>query len=397
MKPVENKVLVFAHVPPPLHGQSVMVEAGLSALRERWPERVSHVDARWSGSMAEIGAGGWRKALLVPRYVIKALRLRFTGQANILYYVPGPVKLSAVLRDWVVLAALRPFFDRTVFHWHAVGQGEWSAGSGRVVLGRGGLFDRLARRASAVVLGRPALSLVVSPCSDPDARAVESGEIRVVDNGLVDPCPDFVNEAAVRRRSTEGLRILFLSVGTREKGVLDAVEAVGRFARGYGGGRVALTLAGGLADDVREEVLARIGEWKRELGPERIAFDLIGFVTGTDKCRLWREHDLLLFPSHWESFGLVAVEAMAWGLPVVAAASDGARGVLGDGYPWLAPVGDTEGLARALAACRESLAAGGEAAQPECWRGRYLARFGVDGFRKRIVAAVGPLMEGAFG
>jgi glycosyltransferase involved in cell wall biosynthesis len=46
--------------------------------------------------------------------------------------------------------------------------------------------------------------------------------------------------------------------------------------------------------------------------------DLLGFHQGAEKVRLLKAAGCFLMPSHYESFGQVAVEAMASGLPVVA-------------------------------------------------------------------------------
>lgn len=46
--------------------------------------------------------------------------------------------------------------------------------------------------------------------------------------------------------------------------------------------------------------------------------DLIGFKQGAEKVRLLKNAGCFCMPSHYESFGQVAVEAMACGLPVVA-------------------------------------------------------------------------------
>jgi hypothetical protein len=42
----KRKILVFAHVPPPHHGQSVMVQVLLDGLREDERFEVHHVDGR---------------------------------------------------------------------------------------------------------------------------------------------------------------------------------------------------------------------------------------------------------------------------------------------------------------------------------------------------------------
>jgi glycosyltransferase involved in cell wall biosynthesis len=69
--------------------------------------------------------------------------------------------------------------------------------------------------------------------------------------------------------------------------------------------------------------------------------------------------DLLLLPSETESFGLVALEAMASGVPVVASDVGGLPEVVAHGATgFLAPVGDIEAMAgycvRLLRDCAEA-------------------------------------------
>lgn len=62
-----------------------------------------------------------------------------------------------------------------------------------------------------------------------------------------------------------------------------------------------------------EQLLPKI----KELGLEK-NIDFLGFIDGVDKLKVLRSSKIFLFPSHYESFGIVAAEAMAVGLPVVA-------------------------------------------------------------------------------
>jgi glycosyltransferase involved in cell wall biosynthesis len=80
----------------------------------------------------------------------------------------------------------------------------------------------------------------------------------------------------------------------------------------------------------------------------------------------WRAHellphalnaaDLLVLPSLGEAFGLVLIEAMACGLPVVACASHGPAAIVADGKTgWLVPPDGVDALADALLAAGDAI------------------------------------------
>ena len=121
------------------------------------------------------------------------------------------------------------------------------------------------------------------------------------------------------RLEGKGNGLVFLGTLSRNKGVDIAV----RTAREL---HVPLTIAGEVRDDNKPfldaEVFPYIGDHIR----------FIGEVAHAEKARLLREADALLFPSRWnEAFGLVMVEALACGTPVVALRNGAVPEVLEDG------------------------------------------------------------------
>jgi phosphatidylinositol alpha-mannosyltransferase len=152
---------------------------------------------------------------------------------------------------------------------------------------------------------------------------------------------------------------------------------------------VRLLVAGpGDTDDVRSAV-------PRSL---RDRVDLLGLVPEADKPSVYASGHVYCAPNtHGESFGIVLVEAMSAGTPVVASDLPAFRRVLEDGEAGvLVPVGDAGALAAALAAVlhdpgrRERLAAAGRCAvQVYDWR--TVTRQVVDVYEAALAAAPAPV------
>lgn len=116
--------------------------------------------------------------------------------------------------------------------------------------------------------------------------------------------------------------------------------------------RVELTLAGGTTVEPgtarRLRALAR-----REGVAPQVRF--LGEVDPATLRNLYVESDLLVLPSRYEGFGMVYLEAMAFGLPVIASAAGGARELVRPGVNgFLCPPGDAVDVARIVAYLREN-------------------------------------------
>jgi glycosyltransferase involved in cell wall biosynthesis len=61
------------------------------------------------------------------------------------------------------------------------------------------------------------------------------------------------------------------------------------------------------------------------------AVEFVGFKTGQDLADYYRMADVFVFPSRWETFGIVMIEAMACGTPVAAYPVQGPEDVIDEG------------------------------------------------------------------
>ncbi|MGE3746106.1 MAG: glycosyltransferase [Sphingomonadaceae bacterium] len=129
------------------------------------------------------------------------------------------------------------------------------------------------------------------------------------------------------------LKLLFVGRFDRQKGLDVLIEALGPL-----GHRVALRIVGAPVlssppPRSREEFIQYVG-WR----------DRDGVASEMKAC------DALVVPSRWEGFGLVAVEAMRLGKPVIASAVGGLREILDNGrFGYLVEPGNALELRRVLA------------------------------------------------
>ena len=180
---------------------------------------------------------------------------------------------------------------------------------------------------------------------------------------------DAAERAADRAALGIGDRLAVLTVGGIEprKGSLTLLDGLARLrALAPDLDPLLLIVGGATLFDYRDEI-DRFCARARELGVSEHVRQ-VGTVSPAELERHYRAADLFAFPSTKEGFGLVALEALAAGLPVVASEIDVFRTFLAHGEnALLCPTGDAEELGDCLArlardaALRGRLVAGGRA------------------------------------
>jgi len=174
--------------------------------------------------------------------------------------------------------------------------------------------------------------------------------------------------AALRDRAGADGRFLFLTVGGIEprKGSLHLLEAMAALKGDLDPPPLLAVVGGHSFQDhagYREAALARA----TQLGLSERDVVILGTVPDAEMPGWYQAADTFVFPSVKEGFGLVVLEAMAAGLPVVVSDIPVFREFLGRGEALLSRVGDSASLARAMRravtdrAVRVRLAAGGPA------------------------------------
>ncbi len=366
------KLLVFAHVPPPYHGQSAAVKLMLQHFggdRRKWKFRrlppnvygieCYHVNARFSKTLEDVGELQAGKLLLVLFYCLQAIWCRFRYGVKNLYYVPAPGKAVALYRDWLVMFFCRPFFDKIIFHWHGGGLAKWLETAVQIRM----------RSVTCHLMKGASLSIVLTEFGRGDAEKLLPQRVAVVASGIPDPCPQFAEKLLPRRRARAAafnqilsggfarwnetdktVNVLFIAHCIREKGVFDAIEAVAlaneKLAAESSPLRFRLTLIGAFASRIEEKELH---EFIRRRDAQS-AVTILGFVSDERKILELRNADIFCFPSYYPAEGQPAslMEALAFGLPIVTTRWRAIPAMLPENYPGLVDIKSPAQIAEKL-------------------------------------------------
>jgi starch synthase len=105
----------------------------------------------------------------------------------------------------------------------------------------------------------------------------------------------------------------------------------------------------------RDQELWLVGPAARRtlaLLPDGNGVKYLGAVPHTQLPELFAQCDVLVFPSYFEGFGLVILEAMASGLPVIASSATAGPDIYADGHGgWITEPGDLDQLTSLMSRC----------------------------------------------
>ncbi|OGK56307.1 hypothetical protein A3J15_00070 [Candidatus Roizmanbacteria bacterium RIFCSPLOWO2_02_FULL_38_10] len=157
-------------------------------------------------------------------------------------------------------------------------------------------------------------ALIQEGVSDSKINVIRVG----VDLKLFKPKPN------LKKKKSSIIKLLFVGRLVEEKGVYDVIEFFSQLVKNQ---NITLTLAGSGPMSIPINRLIGINKWEKKVKIVQSKYDEIP--------RLYQDHDILIAPSKttntWEEqYGMVLVEAMACGLPIIAYDSGAISEVLGN-------------------------------------------------------------------
>jgi len=217
------------------------------------------------------------------------------------------------------------------------------------------------------------------------------GDYKVIPNGV--DVQRYANAVPIARWQDGTHNVLFVGRHEPRKGLLDLLKAHRIMRKTGSGSRLLIVGSGPQEREARRYVATR--------GLQEVEF--LGRVSDTEKAQLFRTVDVFASPATGgESFGIVLLEAMAAGTPIVCSDIHGYKGVVRRGREaLLVPPREPRELAIAIdrllrdPALREQMGAAGQARAEEFSWPRVTAKVeDYYGFVIRRLAASGSLPEG---
>ncbi|MGB7393264.1 MAG: glycosyltransferase family 4 protein [Pricia sp.] len=324
---MKKKILFILHLPPPVTG------AGLVGRYIKESEIINdsfesdYINLASSSELSSMGKIGSGKVTAVFKILAKVITILFKKDYD-LCYMTLTARGLGFYKDCLMVATLKLFGQNIIYHFHNKG----------VKKNSNNAFNRMLYR----FVFRNTQSILLSPeLYDDFADYLKKENVYFCPNGI----PDITRSDPKPSGNNAICRFFFLSNMMEEKGVYALLKA---------------------CKLLKEKNLAFechfVGAWSdvselqfRELvNRYRIGAYIFahGKKYGDDKVSYFEDADVFVFPSYYDCFPLVLLEAMQFALPIITTFEGGMPSIVNDGKTGMLIPQQND---RALAAAMEKL------------------------------------------
>lgn len=304
---MKQKILFIMHMPPPVHGASMVGQFIHDSQLINSSFDCHYVNLAVATRLEDVGKGGWHKAKDIWKKLIEVRKAVKAVKPDLVYITPNSAG-APFYKDFITVMMLKMMGQKIVMHFHNKGvatrQNRW-------------LDNWLYRRYFKGVK----LILLAEALYEDVKRYVKREDVFVCPNAI--PMLTMAEQTVSPNDNVP--HILWLTNIMKTKGIMEFLSALKilndkgvKFQADFVGG-----LTKELTGDEFDDALSMMG--------------LNGCCTyygpkyGEEKYVFFRQSDIFVLPSYTEAFPVSILEAMFFGLPVVASNVGGVSAEVEDG------------------------------------------------------------------
>lgn len=312
MKP---KILFVMHMPPPVHGAAMVGQFIHDSELINEAFDCSYVNMAVATRLEDVGKGGWHKIKGILKKLLEVRKAVKQVKPDFVYITPNSAG-APFYKDFFTVMMLKMMGQRIVMHFHNKGvatrQNRW-------------LDNWLYRKYFEDVK----LILLADALYEDVWKYVKREDVFVCPNAIpeIGMVSDAVSSKDVANLDTVYTkpRILWLTNIMRTKGIMEFLEALKLLKEK--GVKFHVDFVGGLTKEMTGDefdtalTMMGLNDCCTYHGPKY----------GDDKYAFYRDADVFVLPSYTEALPVSILEAMQFGLPVVASNVGGVSAEVEDG------------------------------------------------------------------